>query len=241
MTERSCIILAAGMGTRLGLKDRPKVMVGLYNRPLLHHSVENVFKTNPDNFIIVTGHKGEIIRRYFGKDLQYRDQEILDGNAGALRDGLKVVSNGNKNILVLQGDDSAFYTPETLLNLMSLHERSEADLTMLFTNDYDPNTFKTQYVPGCNMRITKMLYPIRNPRDGFYFTGSFCARREVLSGLIPKLEPINCVISTTQIILTALGEAKRVYGMTAPNGEWVGVNTPQELEKAQIMMSNKNS
>jgi bifunctional N-acetylglucosamine-1-phosphate-uridyltransferase/glucosamine-1-phosphate-acetyltransferase GlmU-like protein len=137
MTERACIILAAGMGTRLGLKDVPKVMVGLHDKPLLHHTVETVLKTNPDNFIVVTGHKGEVIKRYFGNDLIYQRQEVLNGNAGALREGLKGLNNRNKNVLVLQGDDSAFYKTESLLNLISLHERSGADLTMIFTNEYD--------------------------------------------------------------------------------------------------------
>ena len=237
MTERACIILAAGMGTRLGLKDVPKVMVGLHDKPLLHHTVETVLKTNPDNFIVVTGHKGEVIKRYFGNDLIYQRQEVLNGNAGALREGLKGLNNRNKNVLVLQGDDSAFYKIESLLNLISLHERSDADLTMIFTNEYDPNTFKSQYIPDERNRIIKMVYPIRNPSDGFYFTGSFCARVELLKKQIPKLKPIDGIISTTQIILNSLEESKRVFGLTVQGGEWVGINTPQELERAQMIIS----
>ena len=236
MVERACIILAAGKGSRLGLKDRPKVMAGLYEKPFLHYTVETVLKTNPDIFIVVTGYKGEVIKRYFGKDLRYQDQVVLDGNVGALREGLKGVDKPTKNILVLQGDDSAFYMPDTLQRLELQHERSEADITMLFTDDYEPKAFNSQYVPGDDMRITKMLNRV-NSTDGYYFIGTFCVKKEILTNIISRNRPEN----TPDIILTALNEGKRVYGITAPSGEWRGINTPQELEKANIMMSDRNS
>jgi len=236
MIERACIVLAAGKGSRLGLRDKPKVMAGLYEKPFLHYTVETVLKTNPDIFIIVTGYKGEVIKRYFGKDLKYQDQTVLDGNARALKEGLKGVDKPTKNILVLQGDDSAFYMPDTIQKLELQHERSEADITMLFTNDYETKVFNSQYARSDDMRITRMLNRV-NSTDGNYFIGTFCAKKEILSSIVSRDKPAN----TTDIILTALNEGKKVYGMTVPNGEWRGINTPQELEKANIMMSDRYS
>lgn len=75
MKERGSVILAAGRGTRLNLKDEPKVMVGLYDKPLLHYTIETLLRTNPDEVVIVVGHKAEAITRHFGDTFKYPVQD----------------------------------------------------------------------------------------------------------------------------------------------------------------------
>lgn len=61
------VILAGGMGTRLGdiTNTIPKPMVRINNKPLLVHIMNLYIKYGVSDFIICLGYKGEIIKEYF--------------------------------------------------------------------------------------------------------------------------------------------------------------------------------
>lgn len=240
MSRMECVILAAGKGTRLGLSDRPKVMAGIYDRPLLHHTVETVYSLRIDKPIVVIGHMGEVVKEYFGADCIYAEQARLNGNGGALIEANKLLSK-DSSVLVLQGDDSAFYKSDTLRLGTQLHENSNADLTLLLTNDYDPKTFNTQYDVLRNSVVTKLIHPIQDPRIGMFPTGSFVVNKNILDEVLPELEEIDGVLSTTQIVMECLARSKKVIAQIVPTFEWFGINTPRELWLSQEMMSRIRS
>lgn len=59
----TCIILAAGMGTRLYpiTKDCPKCLVNLFGKSLIEYQIEIFRKFGVDQIIVVSGHLGELI------------------------------------------------------------------------------------------------------------------------------------------------------------------------------------
>lgn len=61
------VILAGGKGTRLSEEThlRPKPMVEIGGRPILWHIMKIFSKYGINDFIICTGYKGDIIKRYF--------------------------------------------------------------------------------------------------------------------------------------------------------------------------------
>ena len=77
------IILAAGKGTRMN-SALPKVLVGLVDRPLIQHLLDNLksiqFSHPP---VIVVGHKYELVQSYLGTNLNYAFQEGQLGTAHA--------------------------------------------------------------------------------------------------------------------------------------------------------------
>jgi L-glutamine-phosphate cytidylyltransferase len=58
---RSCLILAAGEGTRLRpfTNDRPKGLVSLLGKPLVTHQISNLNALGIENIAIATGYKAE--------------------------------------------------------------------------------------------------------------------------------------------------------------------------------------
>ncbi len=84
------VILAAGNGIRMRplTLEKPKPMLGINGKPILEH----IWGSLPDNVkevILVVGHKGEMIREYFGnsfkgKKIQYIEQKEQLGPAHAL-------------------------------------------------------------------------------------------------------------------------------------------------------------
>jgi bifunctional N-acetylglucosamine-1-phosphate-uridyltransferase/glucosamine-1-phosphate-acetyltransferase GlmU-like protein len=241
MKEVLATVLAAGRGTRLASVGEPKVMVGLHERPMLAYSLRTILELNLDELVVVTGHKAEVVERYFG-NLHYQRQKILNGNAGALKVGFENARARFKSVLVVQGDDSAFYLPKTLSSLCSLHENARADVTLLLTNEFDEDTHKSQFVLEANGRIKRYKKGRLDPRGGLFFTGIACFAWEFLSENLSRLKAgSNGEIEIPQLFELALKESKRVFALCAPEGEWVGINTPKELCRARRQMAERVS
>ncbi len=63
------LILAAGYGTRLHplTQQRPKAMIPLLGKPMLHHVIDTVREAGMKDIVLVVGHFREQIEAYFGE------------------------------------------------------------------------------------------------------------------------------------------------------------------------------
>ena len=61
------VLLAGGLGTRMREETefRPKPMVEVGGRPVLWHIMKTLASQGISDFVILTGYKGDVIRRYF--------------------------------------------------------------------------------------------------------------------------------------------------------------------------------
>ena len=87
------IILAGGFGTRLGdlARDVPKPMVPIGTTPFLELILESFSSCGLRDFVLLTGHRGEMIEKYFGDGRRFgvrieysRERDPL-GTGGAIR------------------------------------------------------------------------------------------------------------------------------------------------------------
>jgi len=134
------VILSAGKGTRLNCQDTPKVMLEIGGKPIVSYVVEilqNIgFKK--EQIILVIGYKAEIIKKYFKENVSYAWQVKQLGTAHAVLTGIKKLPKNIKQILVLGGDDSAFYITRTLKDFLQSHLGEKATVSLLIgeiTND----------------------------------------------------------------------------------------------------------
>lgn len=86
-------ILAGGLGTRLGAmtRDVPKPMIEVGGRPFLERVIESFATCDFRDFVLLTGHHGELIERHFGDGVRHgvritysHEHEPL-GTGGAVR------------------------------------------------------------------------------------------------------------------------------------------------------------
>lgn len=103
------IILAGGKGTRLQsvIKDIPKPMAMVANKPFLYWLINYVSKFNPPKIIISTGHLSQTIKDFFGTafdeiTIEYSHEEYPLGTGGAIKKALQ--KSNTQNCIVLNGD-----------------------------------------------------------------------------------------------------------------------------------------
>jgi glucose-1-phosphate cytidylyltransferase len=74
------LILAGGLGTRLSEETtiKPKPMVEIGNRPIIWHIMKIYSQYGHNDFIILCGYKGYIIKDFFANYLRYRSDIKID-------------------------------------------------------------------------------------------------------------------------------------------------------------------
>ena len=65
------VIIAGGKGTRLGLKDIPKPMVEVGEKPLLEYQINLAKQYAIKNIYMLSGHLSEVIVDYFGNGRKF--------------------------------------------------------------------------------------------------------------------------------------------------------------------------
>lgn len=107
------VILAAGKGTRMKQRaeETPKHLLPYEGKAVLHHTLDLVAPLSHE-IVLIIGHHGEKIWRYFGDEHQgvpvrYIEQQELKGTAHALHVARHALDN---RFLVMLGDN--LYAPE---------------------------------------------------------------------------------------------------------------------------------
>lgn len=105
------IILAAGLGTRLGLAI-PKSMIKIKGKPFLSYQIELLRRSDLRDIVICIGYKGDLIKDHFGDGKQFgvnirysyeREDELL-GTGQTLRKARDLL---DKHFFILYGDSYA--------------------------------------------------------------------------------------------------------------------------------------
>ena len=145
MNEVKALLLAAGLGTRLGpLTDNwPKCLMPIGNRPLLEYWLETMFKVGIRDVLINLHHHSEIVREFLFRPrfkgwVQGTYEEILLGTAGTLRAN-KDFFKGATTLLV-HADNWCQCNFIEFLNYHSLHRPEHCPITMMIFQTPTPET-----------------------------------------------------------------------------------------------------
>ena len=64
METKNCLILAAGLGSRISNLAKSKPLLEVAGKPLIHHVLEGAKKAGMENFYVVSGYNGHILRSF---------------------------------------------------------------------------------------------------------------------------------------------------------------------------------
>ena len=101
--DTKLVILAGGYGTRISEESmfRPKPMIEIGGKPILWHIMNYYSSFGISNFIICSGYKSEMIKKYFNDFHLYNDDIIFDFNLGVKKTNFNKKKLFNWNVTIV--------------------------------------------------------------------------------------------------------------------------------------------
>jgi len=241
----SAVILAAGKGKRINACKNNKAMMKLAGKPMISYSIGLLQKIGFKKIIIVVGFKKQGLIKHFGnKKFIYAHQKKCLGTADAVKASLPKVSSDTTDLLVIQADDSAFYSPGVIKELIRLHKKNNNALTFLTVVVDNPGNLG-RVIRDKNGEIKKIVEAKNATKKELKIneinTACYCFDFNFLKKYIAKV-PKNKLTNEyylPSMIKIAKDSEKSIQAVVMPNRFFCGVNTSQELIYADKLMKKK--
>lgn len=242
----AAVVLAGGKGTRMK-SSRPKVLHKIGSQPMIFYSLSNLLELGINNTYVVIGHKGELVKKSISEifNCKFVMQGKPLGTAHALKQALKKVGDEFEDILVVNGDDSAFYSQKTLSNFLLSHSKFGAKATMMTLKLGDDNQLGKVTVDskGNFLKIVEdKEYRESNLKTDIVNCGAYVFDTSWLKENIDKV-PLSQKgeYYITELLNISKSEDYKVNLFTLKDPkEWVGVNSRDELKFANLMMEGRS-
>ncbi len=235
------IILAAGKGTRINSKEKNKVTLPFLNKPLIVYSVELMSQV-VERVVVVVGAFAESVKQVLKNyPVIFAYQAKRLGTGHAVKVALKPLEKVFPSIvLVGYGDHTMFYRKKDIKNLISLHKKTGAAMTIITVKHNNENLHWGYIIRDKNGRVidsrefkdaNEKQKKIKELNAGFYCF-DFKFLKENISK-IPK-SPVTGEYYLNSLIKIAASLGKKVVALTVPfSSVGIGVNRWSELEESQ--------
>lgn len=243
-TDRVAIILAAGIGQRMG-SDLPKVLHPVLGRPMLDHVLDAVRDAGVQRSIVVIGHQAERVRAAVaGRGVAFALQAQQLGTGHAVQQVQPQLEGVSGVALVLCGD-TPLLTSETLTGLLDVHRDAAASATVLSAVVDDPTGYG-RIVRGADGAVERIVEHkdateeerrIREINSGlfaFSLPDLFTALAEVRADNAQG----EYYLTDTLAILLQKGRRVAAHRCADPR-EVLGVNTPDQLREVESIMKTR--
>lgn len=237
----NALILAAGLGTRLGelTSDRPKALVEVCGHTMLEHQLRHLSAAGFDRFVINIHHFAPKVKSFledhqnFGLDICLSDEtDLLLDTGGGIRKAMRLF--GNEQPVLVHNVD--IFSSVDLKALYSGHIESGADSTLLVAQR---STSRYLYFDTDGLLrgwSNEKTGQVRSPYPGFdksRFTPCAFQGIHVLSNtLLPLLDAIpESRFSITDFYVDNAARL-RLRSVLSDPGNWVDAGKPETLERA---------
>lgn len=237
-TGGSAVVMGAGRGKRL-TSDLPKVIHKIAEKPMIYYTLNNLRDSGYSDISVVVGYRSELVTGALGRSLNYAYQKDPLGTGHAAWQGIKNIKG--KSVLVVNGDDSAFYRPETLREIYKSHDKSKAMITFSSIILKDPAGMGRLVRDGKG-KLVKIVEEktatlnekkIKEVNNGMYVFNKDWFLNNI--GKVKKGTVGEYYITDLIEIAIKNKEPVNVFRLN-DNMEWCGVNTPEQLENADKRM-----
>lgn len=238
------LILAAGLGTRLGslTKDLPKVMVPITSeKPLLEHTLLHLRNQGFREFIVNLHYLPEKIVDHFGDgrhlniNINYsHETDRLLNTAGAIK---KVESELSDNFLLLYGDMLSFLDFRPVLDF---HLRNQALLTVILKPPQDLESVDLAEIDPATKKIVRWHHRphfINESREGLYSNSAFYVASKDLLSYIPADTPVSLDL---EVIPALVKKNLPVFGYESPD-EILDIGSPERYAYAKEWYLKRSS
>lgn len=246
MKQVAAIILAAGSGTRLNYgqpSEKPKVLYQILGKPMVSYTVDLLRSLGITEIVMVVGYKAELVKELFEGQVKLAVQEPRLGTAHAAKIGEGKIGPEFSHLLIIQGDDSAFYKPETIRSFIAACQGYKIGFTTVSLPD--PGAFG-RVIRNAQGEVTAIVEKEATTEEQKKINevnaATYFLERAWFAENYPKLKPSKVgkgELIMTDFVEVAFEQGERVLGFEVPEEQWVGVNTREELERANKLMQER--
>lgn len=245
LSKIGVVVLSAGKGTRLNCADKPKVMLEIGGQPIVSYIVNTLKQAGfrKEQICLVVGFKKEIIKDFFKDEVNYVVQEELLGTAHATYLGIKSLPKEIEQVLVLGGDDSAFYQMDTLLDFLKQHLNNNCMLSLLSVEVENPFQLGRIVRQDDKIEIIEKEYLTEEQKlINEISTGTFVFDRKWFEEIFPRMPKLRKLgeygLPTAMAMAREEKQNFQVIKLNDPN-QWQGVNNFEELNLADRLKTTK--
>jgi dTDP-glucose pyrophosphorylase len=235
------VIPAAGEGRRMGYLSciLPKCLFPLYDKPIIHHVIENMKSIDIENIYVIVNYQTDKIREYFervkndiGVQIILLPQDTLLGIAHAIMLTRKHI---NEPFIVMLGDDCTL--TQSLSNLIDTFFKSDAIVVEGIVREKDQNILRSTCCVRLNNngQITQITEKPKEPFSNLRGCGIYVFKSEIFKYI--EKTPVSRIrneIEITDAINLVATEGK-AYGEFI-NGFNININSYDDLLLASILM-----
>lgn len=239
LDEIAAIVLAGGKGTRMG-SNKPKPLHFLGGKPMLFHTIKHLKKAEISKIEVVVSYKKEAVKKAISELIRcgFVNQSEPTGTAHAVKCALTEISPLFKAVLVLNGDDSAFYKPETFKTVIHNHTKNNKKMTVVTTickgTKLNSRVIRDRSGKFLGFRNIKDIPSDEVVSNHEVITGFYIFNRGWLEENIKKIEiGTNGEYNLPTLIRLALREGQVNDFMIDDSREWQSINDKEELYKAR--------
>ncbi len=215
------IILAGGLGTRISeyTKFIPKPMISVKGKPLVYHIMKNYVKYGFKEFIVASGYKSHVIKKFFKKKCHDWDISVIDTGKKTMTGGrIKRLKKyiGNEPFFLTYGDG---ISNVNIKKLLEFHKKNKKLVTL--TAVRPPARFGFVKIKGNKVSYFKEK---SKTEEGWINGGFFVIEPEFLK-MISK--------DSTYLEREPLEKVTKIGQLTAfkHTGFWQCVDTKRDLDK----------
>lgn len=225
-----CVIICAGKGTRMRplTEHTPKPLIEVCGKPLLQHIAE-ALPDEIDELVLVVGYLQEQIREfcgaeYFGKRVQYAQQENFSGGTGDALMCAKELVQGK--FLFLNGDD--IYGHESLAMIV------KEDSAMFCMHSDTPECFGV-IIKNEDGTLKEIIEKPEKPTSDLVNIGGYVLQTEIFDFVTPTSEKLGEVLVTDMVSAYSEKHPIKVVAQDL----WIPVGSPEDIQAAEAQLCPK--
>lgn len=238
------LILAAGKGTRMK-SDMPKVIHKVNGIPMITKIIDTLSGLNPEENILILGHKKEEVLKVVGENCDYVLQTEQLGTGHAVIQAKEKLEGYDGDVMILCGD-TPLLRESTLKSLYEYHKESGA-VTTILTSIYE-NPFgygrivKEDGLVKAIVEEKEASEEIKKIKE--VNAGVYCFNSKELFKALDKIDNNNekGEYYLTDVIGIQVSENKKVQSFILEDKmEILGINSKVELTQAgKVLRDRKN-
>lgn len=248
--DLAVIILAAGKGTRMN-SDLAKVLHPLCGRPLISWVLDTAAELKPQRTVVVVGHQAETVEAQVKASYphaEFVNQGEMLGTGHAVRTTQELLKDFSGDVIVTCGD-APLIEAETLKRMVSLRHDNGSAATMMVATIDEPGSYGRVLCDGASANGSSRVIKIVEAKDAgpeikalkTVNAGTYCFASGALWSQLARVTNSNQSgeYYLTDVIGLLTDDKQRVDAVFVDEREMTGVNTIQQLEELEALLTEQ--